>query len=65
MLDARDKSRMATHFEQVARLVRLGLTYRLDYPRRYDSLPEVAEAVLKHTESMAAEKGPKGSFATG
>ncbi len=48
MLDVQDKTRMASHFEQIAHLVELGLTYSLDYPRRYDILPNVAEALRQH-----------------
>ena len=58
MLDAHDKSRMASHFEQVTRLVQLGLAYALDYPRRYDMLPAVADALRKHAsrEGQAASR---------
>lgn len=48
MLDAQDKARMASHFEQVRRLVALDVTYELDYPRRYDVLPSVLEALRNH-----------------
>ena len=54
MLDVRDKTRMASHFEQVTRLVQLGLAYKLDYPRRYDVLPSVAEALREHLRQAQA-----------
>ena len=48
LLDVRDREMMQVHFRQVAHLSRLGISYTLDYPRRYDLLPEVAAALRAH-----------------
>lgn len=46
--DPHDKERISLHFQQVSRLALVGLGYRLDYPRRYESLEAVRDAVLEH-----------------
>jgi hypothetical protein len=48
MLDAHDRSRMISHFQQVSRLVRQGVAYHLDYPRSYGSLSDVMTAIKAH-----------------
>lgn len=48
LLDPRDRKRMASHFQHVTHLCAEGLTFVLDYPRRYDALPEVARAIQAH-----------------
>lgn len=50
-LDTQDGQRLKSQFEQVTRLVEMGISYTLDYPRRYDILPEVAAALLEHMAS--------------
>lgn len=55
MLDIEDKARMATQFEQVSRLVELGITYTLDYPRNYDLLDEVRAAITAHAAGAGAD----------
>ena len=55
MLDIEDKARMATQFEQVSRLVELGITYTLDYPRNYDFLDEVRAAITAHAAGAGAD----------
>ena len=49
LLDIEERPRLASHFEQVARLVDLPIHYRLDYPRRYEALSQVRAAVVAHT----------------
>lgn len=48
MLDAHDRARMMTHFQQVSRLVSQELAYTLDYPREYGLLPDVMSAIKAH-----------------
>ncbi len=48
LLDIQQKPRIASQFRQVAELVALGISYRLDYPRDFARLPEVRQAVINH-----------------
>ncbi len=48
LLDIRDKHRLRSHFTQISHLASQGISYRLDYPRRYDLLGEVHAALLAH-----------------
>lgn len=50
LLDVRNKTLMRAQFEQVAKLAALGFSYVLDYPRRYDALPSVEEALRFHLQ---------------
>ena len=47
-LDIHDKQWLRSQFEQTTRLVGLGISYTLDYPRRYESLPDVMQALQAH-----------------
>jgi len=47
-LDAADRERMKRHFEALGRLAETVPGYALDYPREYDRLPCVIEAVSLH-----------------
>ncbi|MFN7137002.1 MAG: hypothetical protein ACK4MU_05720 [Thermomonas sp.] len=53
LLDAHDTPTLARQFRHVAALARANISYRLDYPRRYDALPEV-EALLRRRLAEAA-----------
>jgi len=48
MLDVEDHALMRSRFDQLARLAQAIPCYGLDYPRRYDALPQVIAAVLAH-----------------
>ena len=48
LLDVRNKALIKAQFEQVAKLAALGISYVLDYPRRYEALLSVEEAVRDH-----------------
>jgi len=50
LLDIQDHEELASHFRLASRLVREVGCFRLDYPRRFELLPEVCAAVLKHCE---------------
>ena len=48
LLDIGDKTRLASHFSQVGKLAAQGISYRLDYPRRFEVLADVRAALLSH-----------------
>lgn len=52
LLDIGDKQRMTSHFTQIGQLAALGISYRLDYPRRYEMLNEVRAALLSHVSNQ-------------
>lgn len=52
LLDIEDQPRLATHFDDVARLAAQPFHYRLDYPRDYSYLPRVQAAILSHLRSL-------------
>ncbi len=54
LLDVEEKPGLASHFEGLARLVRQTVHFRLDYPRRYDVLNDVRDAVLGHVRELDA-----------
>ncbi len=56
LLDIDEQQTLATHFDQLSKMVNLPIYYRLDYPRRYEDLPAVRQAIIEHatTESHAA-----------
>lgn len=49
LLNIDDRAATARHFERVTDLARSLPIFRLDYPRRYDRLADVREAVIRHT----------------
>lgn len=51
LLDPREPPMLASHFERLAALANRLACHRLDYPRRYDALPMVREAILAHAGS--------------
>lgn len=55
LLDIEEKPRLSSHFRQVAALARVPMHYRLDFPRRYEDLARVREAILAHAGSGSSE----------
>ena len=51
LLDIEEKPRLASHFDQVAKLANQPIHYRLDYPRRFEDLARVREAIVEHARS--------------
>lgn len=49
LLDVEEKIMLKHHFSQLTNLVARPMFYRLDFPRNYDMLPAVREAVLAHS----------------
>lgn len=45
-IDARDV--IASHFDELTQLVEMPIYHRVDYPRRYEDLPRVREAIIRH-----------------
>ena len=50
LLDIEARELIASHFDQLSSLVRLPIYYRLDYPRRFEMLGEVRQAILRHCD---------------
>ncbi len=48
LLDIEEKTRLASHFTQVAVLAKQAIHYRLDYPRKFDHLAELRQTILEH-----------------
>ena len=46
ILDVEDKALLKAHFGRLADLAQSALCFTLDYPRRYEFLPEVSEAII-------------------
>lgn len=48
LLDIEERELLAWHFDEMVRLAELPIYYHLDYPRRYEDLPRVREAIIRH-----------------
>ncbi len=48
LLDPAERPALAAHFERVAALANRVACYRLDYPRRFDALAGVRQAIVEH-----------------
>jgi len=48
LMDINEKPRLASHFDQVAKLAKQPIHFRLDYPRRFEDLPDIRRAILEH-----------------
>ena len=51
LLDVEDRDLISTHFDQIATLANHLACYDLDYPRLYDDLDRLLEAVAAHATS--------------
>jgi hypothetical protein len=51
-LDIDDKARIASHFHRIVALANRMPAFALDYPRRYEHLQDVLEAVRKHIKPL-------------
>lgn len=51
LLDIKDRALLSRHFDRIARLARLPICYRLDFPRTFEMLPKVRQAILRHCGS--------------
>jgi len=50
LLDPKQPSLLASHFAKVAELANQVSCYRLDYPRRFEELPRVRQAIVEHLQ---------------
>lgn len=48
LLDIEERQMLAWHFEEMVRLAALPIYFHLDYPRRYEDLPRVRDAIIDH-----------------
>ena len=48
LLDVEDRNLLALHFDELSQLANLPIYYHLDYPRRYDYLPQVRASITSH-----------------
>jgi hypothetical protein len=48
ILDVDQQDALAGHFDDLCRLANLPIHFELDFPRRYEDLPRVREAILRH-----------------
>ena len=56
LLDIEEQPRLASHFDQVAALANRPIHYHLDFPRRFDELAAVRQAILAHTQDDGDER---------
>jgi hypothetical protein len=56
LLDVEEKLRLASHFDQVAKLASEPIHYRLDYPRRYEDLAQVRQAIVEHASEARGSR---------
>lgn len=52
LLDIEERELLATHFDELSRLVSRPLYYRLDYPRRFENLAQVRKAIVDHVRAL-------------
>jgi hypothetical protein len=50
LLDPKEPSLLASHFGKVAELANRIRCYRLDFPRRFEELPRLRQAIVEHLE---------------
>ena len=50
LLDVEEKTLLAGQFDQVAQLIRQPIHYRLDYPRHFEELTQVRQAIVRHVQ---------------
>ena len=53
LLDVEERQRLVIHFKQVARLANRPIHYHLDYPRRYEGLARLRQAIIEHANEQS------------
>lgn len=48
LLDIDEQQTLAAHFDQLSKMVSLPIYFHLDYPRRFDELPSIRQAIVEH-----------------
>jgi hypothetical protein len=56
LLDIEEQPRLASHFDQVAALANRPIHYHLDFPRRYEELAAVRQAILEHARDESDDR---------
>ena len=56
ILDTEDKSKIGAHFDGMSRVVNAIPSFTLGYPRSYDALPRVMEAVRQHAQQASVPR---------
>lgn len=51
LLDVEEKTLLTGQFDQVSKLARQPIYYRLDYPRSFDQLAHVRQAIVEHSQA--------------
>jgi hypothetical protein len=51
LLDIEEQQMLASHFDELTDLLKRSIIYRLDYPRNYDDLARVREAIVDHVQA--------------
>ena len=52
LLDIEAREMLMHHFGQLTELARIPMFFRLDYPRHYEMLPQVRDAVIRHATAL-------------
>lgn len=50
LLDIEERQMLAWHFEAMVELAALPIFFHLDYPRRYEDLAQIRDAIIKHVD---------------
>lgn len=54
LLDIKKKPLLASHFEKVAKLANQQIHFRLDYPRKFEELESIRQAIVEHISDKNA-----------
>jgi hypothetical protein len=52
LLDIKEREMLRHHFGELAELAKKPMFFRLDYPRQYEMLPQVRDAVIRHATTL-------------
>lgn len=61
LLEVEEREMLKRHFGQLSELAKRPIFFRLDYPRRFEMLPEVREAIIRHVSDGILPGSDKGS----
>ena len=53
LLDIEERQVLATHFDELTNMVAQPIYYRLDYPRHFEYLAQVREAIVQHARTTS------------
>jgi hypothetical protein len=54
LLDIGEQEMLARHFDEISRIAELPIHFELDYPRRYETLDSLRDAIVRHVAQGAA-----------